>query len=115
MRKRGGGGQVFAAKLWTKLNIPQPNLTHLDVLSELSALLKVNDGWHACDELDRAWCPLVQLHGLFLRPRGLLMEQVRHGSPGVSIGAAVARAERSAPHAVRGVALRRAGQRPQAR
>ena len=78
-RKRSGG-QVFAVKLWNELNGPQPNLTHLSVLSELSALLKVNDGWHACDELDRAWCPLVQMHGLFLRPRGLLMELVRHGS-----------------------------------
>lgn len=79
--RKKSSGQVFAAKLWNE-DKPQPNLTHLTVLSELSALLKVNDGWHACDELDRAWCPIVQLHGLFLRPRGLLMEEVRPHASG---------------------------------
>jgi hypothetical protein len=75
VRKRNGG-QVFAVKLWNDMDA-NIHLTKQKVLSELSALLKVNDGWHACDQLDRAWCPLVQLHGLFLRPRGLLMEMVR--------------------------------------
>ena len=75
--RKKSSGQVFAAKLWNNANTPRVDLTNLAVLSELSALLKVNDGWHACDELDRGWCPIVQLHGLFLRPRGLLIEKVR--------------------------------------
>ena len=68
-------GQEFAVKLWDETRVTkQPDLTQLAVLSELSALLKIHDEWHACDELDHAWCPLVQLHGIFVEPRGLLME-----------------------------------------
>lgn len=49
---------MFAVKLWNEMDVPNINLTHLNVLSELNTLLKVNDGWHAYvpDWLSRSAC-----------------------------------------------------------
>lgn len=77
MRKKAGGAR-FAAKLFDEDKVSLNKLTFGGVLSELRALLRVNAGWQASDLLDDKWCPLVQLHGLFVWPRvGLLMENVR--------------------------------------
>ena len=77
LRKRVGGA-VFAAKLYKEERLSLDKLAFAGVLSELRALLRVNAGWQASDVLDDRWCPLVQLHGLFLTPQvGLLMEKAR--------------------------------------
>ena len=76
MRKKAGGA-LCAAKLFDENKVSLNKLTFGGVLSELRALLRVNAGWQASDLLDDKWCPLVQLHGLFVWPRvGLLMENV---------------------------------------
>jgi serine/threonine protein kinase len=35
---------------------------------------QVKRSWQPCDVLDECWCPIVQVHGLFESPLGLLME-----------------------------------------